>query len=115
MKIFYIKIFFLMLLIFATKNIFAIHPLDYVDPSIGSYNSRWFYSSFVSVPNGLIAGGPIDSGLGGYEGGGTPVGTKDNGFHQGFVLVKGFQIGEILLLPKCIDDEKFNTKLVKNS
>ncbi len=100
---------------FLSSSVFAIDPLKYVDPSIGSINSRWFYNAPVSVPGGLIAGGPIDSGFGGYSGGGSPIGTLNNGLHQGFVLIKGFQLGEILILPKCKDDLNFNAQLIKGS
>lgn len=105
----------LLIVTFLSTRVFALDLLKYVDPSVGSINSRWFYNSPVSVPSGLIAGGPIDSGFGGYTGGGSPVGTLNNGLHQGFVLVKAFQLGEILILPKCTDDKIFNTQLIKGS
>jgi putative alpha-1,2-mannosidase len=110
-----LKIVLLFFTSFLYLQALAIEPLDFVDPNIGVINSRWFFNAPVSVPNGLISGGPIDSGFGGYSGGGSPIGTEGNGFHRGFVLIKGFQIGEVLILPKCIDDQNFITKLVKDS
>jgi hypothetical protein len=53
-----VKITYLIAATFLSSAALATEPLNYVDTSIGVINSRWFYNSPVSVPNGLVAGGP---------------------------------------------------------
>lgn len=93
---------------------------DFVDPFIGSHQSRWFYFSPVSAPFGMVAAGPISNGLGGYLGGGHVVGYDFNSESlSGIVFVKVYQLGGLLILPKCSlqKDVKniFQAKVLKNT
>lgn len=85
--------------------------VDYVVPKLAALESRWFYVAPVSANDGLISAGPVDSGLGGYKGGGNIVGNEGKG-HQGFVLAKGFQLGALLLKPSCTYDNIKNDEII---
>jgi predicted alpha-1,2-mannosidase len=81
--------------------------VDHVNPFIGSSSSRWSFFNPVGMPFGMVKGGPVTSGLGGYKGGGHEIGYRyDQQELQGFTFLRDFQIGGILLTPLCNSDKK---------
>ena len=100
-----VHIFFFLFLLLPLKTLShnqLSYYVNYVDPFIGSDNSRWTYFAPVSTPYGLIRMEPVTSGLGGYIGGGQPVGYNYNSTTiQDVTLIKSFQISGLLISPSC--------------
>lgn len=89
---------------------------NYVDPFIGSDDTRWVYFSPVSVPLGLIASGPITSGVGGYDGGGNKIGYEyGSRYLYGISAIKEYQLSSLLILPICGVENQHKSEVVAGS
>lgn len=74
--------------------------LQYVNPTLGSVQSRWFFFSPASIPFGMAKLGASTNGTYGNKNGWEAVGYDDE--HQsidGFPCLHEFQIGGIALFP----------------
>jgi predicted alpha-1,2-mannosidase len=75
-------------------------PVDYVNPFIGSQDSRWFAFTPAALPFGMVKLAPMTFGYNGYSGGGGRSGydyTHKTIF--GFSHVHEYQTGGILVMP----------------
>lgn len=75
-------------------------PVDYVNPFIGSQDSRWFAFTPAALPFGMVKLAPMTFGFNGYAGGGHRSGYDYT--HKtilGFSHVHEYQTGGILIMP----------------
>lgn len=100
------NIFLLILLLFGLTPAYLVHgqpaiqPVDYVNPFIGSQDSRWFAFTPAARPFGLVKLAPMTFGFNGYAGGGHRSGYDYT--HKtilGFSHVHEYQTGGILVMP----------------
>jgi len=89
-----------MILTFMTNNVLAQHLLKYVDPKIGTAQSRWFFFTPGAVPEGMAKPGPSTNGHYGNAQGWEAVGY-DPRHHsiEGFVHFHEWQVGGISFMP----------------
>ena len=74
-------------------------PVELVDPSIGTANSRWFFFTPGAMPFGMAKPGPCTDAHLGVQGGWEPVGY--DGRHnsiESFVSFREFQIGGVAIM-----------------
>jgi len=76
------------------------HPVDYVDPFIGSVHCRWFFFTPAAVPFGMAKPSPSTDGHYGSKNGWQANGYDyRHGSIEGFVNYHEFQVGGVLMMP----------------
>ncbi len=73
-------------------------PVDYVDPFIGTSNSRWMLGPYATLPFGMVQLGPDNQGdqwMGGYEYAINSI--------SGFSHIHAWTMGGLLIMPSTID------------
>lgn len=79
-------------------NLVAKEPVDYVNPFIGTSNSRWMLGPYAQMPFGMVQLGPDNQGnvwMGGYEYAINSV--------SGFSHIHAWTMGGLMLMPTTAD------------
>ena len=80
-------------------HIALVHPIDYVNPNIGSVHGRWFFFTPASMPFGMAKLAPHTNAYG-SAGGWLPCGYDDRQHSiEGFGHFHEFQIGGVVTMP----------------
>jgi predicted alpha-1,2-mannosidase len=73
-------------------------PVDYVDPLIGTSNSRWMLGPYAGVPFGMVQLGPDNQGPGWMSGYEYSIANV-----TGFSHIHAWTMGGLLLMPSTLD------------
>lgn len=94
----YLAVIVLSLCFAACRSLPEKEPVDYVDPFIGTSNSRWMLGPYATLPFGMVQLGPDNQGdhwMGGYEYAINSV--------MGFSHIHAWTMGGLRIMPTTID------------